>query len=163
MRGGDWEKRGHGAGILDLPFAPRQMLALPGGKLVVADSFGGELALVDLRGKRTESIRSLQVHNIRGLTLDRQGKGVLLTHQVLYPQGRTVAGDIRSGNVIANLIRRLSLDVVLDPRADLLRDDWLTHLGDVERGAGDPAGLAGSDDGRYVIPLSAANERATGR
>lgn len=149
--------------ILDLPFAPRQMLALPGSRLLVADSFGGELALVDLRGKRTESIRSLQVHNIRGLTLDRRGKGVLLTHQVLYPQGRTVAGDIRSGNVIANLIRRLSLDVVLDPRADLLRDDWLTQLGDVERGAGDPAGLSEIDDGRFVVALSGVNELAIGQ
>jgi YVTN family beta-propeller protein len=149
--------------ILDLLFAPRHMLALPGNRLLVADSFGGELALVNLRANHIESIRSLQVHNIRGLTLDRQRKGVLLTHQVLFPQGRTVPGDIRSGNVIANLIRRLSLDVVLDPRADLLRDDWLTQLGDVERGAGDPAGLAEINDGRFVVAFSGVNELAIGQ
>jgi cytochrome c peroxidase len=149
--------------VLDLPFAPRHLLALPGGsKVLVADAFGGELAVVDLRQRKTESVRGLLAHNIRGLALDRQRKGVLLSHQALYPQGRTVPGDIRSGNVIGNFVRRLALDVVLDPRADLLKDDRVTPLGDVERGAGDPAGVAEADDGRLVVALAGVNEIAVG-
>jgi mono/diheme cytochrome c family protein/DNA-binding beta-propeller fold protein YncE len=150
--------------VLDLPFAPRHMLALPGGaRMLVADSFGGELALVDLRQRRLASVRRLQAHNIRGLALDRSRKEVLVTHQVLFPQGRTVAGDIRSGNVVGNFVRRLSLEVILDPHADLLQGSRPVPLGDIERGAADPAGVAETADGRLLVALAGVHELAIGR
>jgi cytochrome c peroxidase len=159
-----WRKGQFESTVLDLPFAPRHMLTLPGdAKVLVADSFGGELAVADLRRRQVESVRSLPAHNVRGLALDRQRQGVLVSHQVLYSQGHTVAGDIRSANLIANLVRRLSLDVVLNPRADLLKDDRRIMLGDVEAGAGDPAGVAELDDGRLLVALAGVNEVAIGQ
>jgi YVTN family beta-propeller protein len=149
---------------VDLPFAPRRLLAVPGGaKLIVADAFGGRLAVVDLARKRVESVRGLAAHNVRGLALDRRRKSLLLAHQVLHAQGRTVRGDIVSGNVIANNVSRLSLAAVLDPLADIQRDDRLYALGDIERGAGDPAEVAETEDGRVLVTLAGVNELAVGR
>lgn len=150
--------------VLDLPFAPRCQLMVPGtAKLIVADSFGGKIALVDLQRKQVASVRTLQVHNIRDLRLDRQGTSVLFTHQVLYSQGHPTPGDIQSGNLIANNVRRLSLASVLNPLADLLRDEQLYTLGDIERGAGDPAEVAESFDGTILVTLAGVNELALGR
>jgi YVTN family beta-propeller protein len=149
---------------VDLPFAPRRLLAVPGGaKMIVADAFGGRLAVLDLARRRVESVRGLAAHNVRGLALDRRRKGLLLAHQVLHAQGRTVPGDIVSGNVIANNVSRLALAAVLDPLADIQRDDRLYALGDIERGAGDPGEVAETADGRMLVTLAGVNELAVGR
>jgi YVTN family beta-propeller protein len=150
--------------LIDLPFAPRRLLPLPGGpRVLAADGFGGQLAVVNLASCKVESVRRLLAHNVRGLALDRGGKSVLLAHQVLHAQGRTVPGDVVSGNVIANQARKLSLADVLDPLADVGRDERLYQLGDIERGAGDPAQLAEAPDGQLLVALAGVNELAVGR
>jgi YVTN family beta-propeller protein len=150
--------------VLDLPFAPRCQLLVPGrSKLLVADSFGSQLAVVDLRRRTIEAVRSLAaVHNIRDLVLDRHRKNVWLTNQLLHSQGRPTPSDIRSGNLLANEVRRLSLAAVLDPRAELLQNDQVYALGDIERGAGDPAAVAELDDGTMLVTLAGINELAIG-
>src|SRR5207302_1892420 len=58
--------------VVDLPFAPRRQLLVPGtSKVIVADAFAGSLALVDLRRRALDSVRHLASHNLRGLALDR--------------------------------------------------------------------------------------------
>jgi YVTN family beta-propeller protein len=53
---------------VDLPFAPRLQLFLPKARrLLVADSHGGQVAVVDPARGKVESLRSLPGHNIRGL------------------------------------------------------------------------------------------------
>jgi YVTN family beta-propeller protein len=156
--------RGQAALALDLPFAPRRQLLVPGtGKLVVADAFGDRLAVVDLRRRKVESVRSLAGHNFGGPALDRQRKGLLLTHQLLHEHGRTTSGDIRNGSLVSNHVRRLSLAAVLDPSADALRDERLYTLGDVERGAGDPGRVAETEDGQVLVTLAGVHELAIGR
>ncbi|MCI0462599.1 MAG: hypothetical protein L0Z62_37085 [Gemmataceae bacterium] len=169
--------------VLDLPFAPRRLLPLPGGsRVLVADAFGGRLAVVDLKRKEVESVRALGAHNIRGLALSRSGepsrtkagvplgsrhlqggRSVWVAHQVLHGQGRTTIGDIVSGNVITNNVRSLSRATVLDPLADLLREDRLYAVGDIERGAGDPAEVAEGIDGQVLVTLAGVSELAIGR
>lgn len=128
---------------ISLPFAPRKQLALPGGaKIVVADAFGGRLAVVDAERGLVESVRSLPGHNIRGLALSADGKQLFLTQQLLVEDTPTRADDIRWGNVITNGVRSLSLDDVLKPDADLMRHCRLQPLGVFRRGAADPTGLA---------------------
>jgi YVTN family beta-propeller protein len=154
----------HPAAVLDLPFAPRRQLPVPGtSRLLVADAFGGKLALVDLGRKAVESVRALNAHNLRGLALDRGGKNLLLTQQVLYSQGRTTQNEITTSNLIANNLVKLPLATVLDPRADLTRDDRTYALGDVERGAGDPADAAETEGGLHLITLAGTNELLLGR
>jgi len=149
---------------IDLPFAPRCLLLPPGrSELIVTDAFGGKLAVVDVRQRKLASVRSFPIHNIRGLRLDRQGKHLWLTHQTLNARGHTVAGDIRAGNVIDNHVRKLLLADVLDPWADVTRNEHVYPLGDVERGAGDPAEAAESFDGHLLVTLAGVNELAIGR
>jgi YVTN family beta-propeller protein len=150
--------------VLDLPFAPRRQLLLPGGaKLVVADAFGDQLAVVDLRRRALESVRGLaEVHNIRGLALDRRGKDLLLTHQTLSSRGRPTPDDIRSGHLIDNRILRLPVAKVLEPSAGLRESGRQITLGDVERGAGDPAEAAENDGGQFLVTLAGTNELAVG-
>jgi YVTN family beta-propeller protein len=150
---------------IDLPFAPRQQLLSPDGtKLIVADAFAGKIALVDFERRVLESVRDLaDVHNIRGFAWSRDGKGLWLTHQILHSQGHPNPGEIRAGSVVSNHLRKLSKATVLDARTDLLRDELIYSLGDIERGAGDPAALAELGDGRLLITLAGINEFLIGR
>lgn len=153
------------AKILDLPFAPRRQLLVPGtGKVVVADSFAGGLAVLDLKTQTVESTRTLAaVHNIRGLAVDRRRENLILTHQTLHAQGHSNAGDIRSGNLIANNLHLLSLARVFDPLADLQATDRLYSLGDVEKGAGDPADVVETSDGSVLVAFAGVNELGIGQ
>lgn len=150
--------------VIDLPFAPRRQLHLPGSsQLLVADSFGSELALVNLHQLRIERVRSVSsVHNIRGLALDHERKNVLLTHQTLYGTGHANPGEIQSGNLIANDLRKLSLDVARNPVADLMREHRVHPLGDIALGAGDPGDVVEAESGQTLITFSGVNELALG-
>src|SRR5262249_51681079 len=152
------------ARTIDLPFAPRHQLPLPGGsKLVVADSFGGRLAVVDVGRGDVESLRTLPAHNIRGLALSSDGNRVLLAHQVLNVLATTSFDDVHWGTLLTNTLRAVPLADVLDPKADLLRRSDMHHLGDVGRGAADPAGLAVLSDGRVLLTLCGVGELAIGK
>ena len=150
--------------FVDLPFAPRRQLLLnDSSKVIVADSFGGKIAVIDARRTKLDSVRDLAVHNIRGLSLEPGRKNVWLTHQVLHAQGRTTKGDITTDNVVTNNLRQLSLAALLDPSSDVMSKDRLYFLGDVERGASDPAEVAETPDGRLLVGLAGASELAIGR
>jgi YVTN family beta-propeller protein len=150
--------------VVELPFAPRCQLMLPDHrKLVVADAFGGRLAVVDLNRDEVESVRVLPAHNIRGLARTPDGARLLLSHQVLSRRATTSFDDIHWGNLLTNNVRSLSLAAVLDPKADLLRDSTLHQLGDVGHGTADPSGLAVEPDGDVVVALGGVNEVTVGR
>jgi YVTN family beta-propeller protein len=147
---------------IDLPFAPcKQLLVGDGKKLIVADGFGGRLGVVDMGRGALESVRWLPGHNIRGLALSRDGESLFLVHQVLNPLARTTRHDILWGNLITNDFRALVLANVLDPKADLLRDGALQHLGDVNGGAGDPSAVAVADR-QVIIALAGINKIIVG-
>jgi YVTN family beta-propeller protein len=147
---------------VSLPFAPRQQLYLPEqGKLVVADSFGGRLALVDVRHGTVESVRSLPAHNVRGLVRSADGSRLLLAHQLLSSRASSKFDDVHWGNLLTNNVRVLRLRDVVDPRADLLKEGYLHYLGTVDRGAGDPSGVAVSGE-RVLVTLGGVDELALG-
>lgn len=150
--------------VLDLPFAPRRQLRLPdSSRLAVADAFGAQVAVIDLARPGVESVRGFEGHNLRGLALSRDRQHLLLAHQVLHREGRPNAGDIRSGSLLANHLRLFSVDTLRDPRVDLLKGERIYNLGDIERGAGDPAALAETGDGLILVCLAGANELLVGR
>jgi YVTN family beta-propeller protein len=145
-----------------LPFAPRGVLVLPGGeKIVVADAFGGRLAVVDAQRGIVDSVRAVPGHNLRGLAVSADGKELLLAQQVLAEDTPTRADDIRWGNVVTNGVRVLALDDVLRPDADLLRHSQLHALGEFGCGAADPAALTVMD-GKIVVALAGTGEVAFG-
>jgi YVTN family beta-propeller protein len=147
---------------IPLPFAPREQLLLPGGnQLVVADAFGGNLAVVNVQRGVVESVRGVPGHNIRGLALSADGKQLLVSQQLLTEDTATRADDIRWGNVISNGVRSVALEDVTHPSADLLQHSRLLPLGEFLHGAADPAGLAVAD-GKIVVALAGTGEVAFG-
>jgi YVTN family beta-propeller protein len=152
------------ARVIALPFAPRELLPVRGGaKLIVADSFGGQLGVVDVRRGELESVRTLPAHNIRGLALGPDEKELLVTHQVLNGLAHTTQDEIHWGNLMTNDLRILPLAGVLTPRADLLRGSRVIPLGEADRGAGDPAGVAATSDGTIVVALAGVGQVTWGR
>ena len=149
---------------IDLPFAPnRQLVLANSSRLLLADAFGGELAVIDLDSGALSHTVSLPGHNVRGLAINPDERWLLVAQQVLSPLARTVRDDIHWGNLIANVIRRVPLNAVLAPGADVLAGSSLFHLGDVGHGSGDPAGLAITADGTLVVSLGGINETAVVR
>ncbi|MCI0376786.1 MAG: c-type cytochrome [Gemmataceae bacterium] len=147
---------------LDLPFAPRRLLFVNNSKLLVADSFGGKLAVVDVPGKKVDSLRDLPAHNIRGLALARDRKTVILAHQFMFATGRPNPGQIQSGDLISNKLTFLLLDDLLRPGADIWRNGRSHDFGDIEQGAGDPGDVAQGPSGETIVSLSGTQELAIG-
>src|SRR5262249_56559808 len=98
---------GRGAGgRWALPFAPRLQLYLPKARrLLVADSHGGQVAVVDPARGKAESVRALPAHNIRGLAASPSGESVLVAHQILNALATTSRDDIHWGNLLTNNLR----------------------------------------------------------
>jgi cytochrome c peroxidase len=150
---------------VELPFSPRNLALVRGGsKLVVADAFGGRLAVVDRTNATLESVRSLPGHNIRGLAPSPDGRALVVAHQVLHRLARTTFEDVHWGSLLSNHLRVLRLDAVLAPGSDaaLLRGSRLLDLGDVGNAAGDPGGLAFDRGGNLVVALAGVGEIAVG-
>lgn len=143
---------------IPLSFAPREMLVANGRSLIVADAFGGNLAVIDLGRREVESVRPLPAHNIRGLALSSDGKQLYVAHQTLSPLARTTSDDIRWGNLIGNHVRSLALRNVLNPDTDLLKDSELHSLGEVDEGAADPGALAVTSDGKLLVASSGTGQ-----
>ena len=119
------------AASIDLPFCPRELAAFAdGSRLVVADAFGGRIAVVDLRRRAIESVRSLPAHNIRGLAPSPDGQTLVVAQQVLRRLARTTFEDVHWGSLVSNHLRILRLDAVLAPGSDseLLRGSRLLDL-----------------------------------
>jgi len=149
-------------GGVNLPFPPRRMVVAPPEKLIVADAFGGGLAVVDLKRGEVDSVRTLPAHNIGGLALSADGERLLLTQQYLNARADTKADDIHWGFLMTNSVRSLRLAAVLDPRTDVVPGGRLDHLGEPGRGAGDPAGLAALPGGSVLVALAGVGELAVG-
>jgi cytochrome c peroxidase len=150
-----------------LSFAPGQHLLLPKyDKAVVADAFGGKLAVVDLKSFQVESVRELPAHNIRHLAWQSAAAGdngtrkperIVLAHQFGNHLSRPTQDDIHWGMFLNNGLRTLQLNVVLDPRARLLSKSRFEALGDIGRGAGDPSGFVNTGSDYVIATLSGVN------
>jgi YVTN family beta-propeller protein len=142
-----------------LPFAPRSQLLLPARNLlIVADSFAGKIGVIDVRQWKLHCVRDLPAHNIRGMTAG--GSQIILSHQHLNPKAQTTFDDVHWGSVLTNNLRVLSIERLLNPRDDVLRDGSLSYLGDVGHAAGDPAAVARTGDGTLLVCLAGVNEVA---
>lgn len=160
----DLEGQPRVAWMLDLPIAPRAQLWLEGhGRLLVADAFGGRLALVDPARGSVADWRQLPAHNIRGLGLARGGQMLLVAHQMLNDLAHSIRNDIHWGLLMSNDLRWLRVDALLAGGDRLYRGGHMHPLGDAGRGGADPGGLAVAPDGTVVVTLSGVNEVAFGK
>jgi YVTN family beta-propeller protein len=150
-------------GSLELPFSPRELAMFPGiSKLVVADAFGGRLAVVDLARRSIDSVRTLPAHNIRGLAFSPDGRALLIAHQVLNRLAQASFDDVHWGLLIRNHLRVVQTEALLKAGSDeaLLDGGRLFDLGDVGYAAGDPGAIAIDPRGNLIVALSGADEVA---
>eukprot|EP00913_Durusdinium_trenchii_P022799 g21403.t1 len=134
----------HKAATISLPFEPRHMCFAEGRKrLLVAGSFAGMLAVIDSSALRLVAVRQLQGHNIRGLTLSSDGKGLLTAQQMLNPIARSTFDDVHWGNMVSNVMYSFAMnDVLSSADVDLRRNRQEIHLGEPDHAAGDPGAIA---------------------
>src|SRR5262249_52972034 len=131
-------------------------------KLLAADAFGGRLAVVDVRQRVFESIRSLPVHNIRGLTVAPDGQTLVLAHQSLNPLAQASFDDVHWGMLVRNQLRVVRTDDLGRPGPDsvLAGGSRTFDLGDVGYAAGDPGAVAYDSRGNLLIALAGVGEVA---
>jgi YVTN family beta-propeller protein len=143
--------------VIPLPFAPRAQCVLPdGAQVVVADAFGGHLALVDADAGRLLPVRQVTGHNMGGLALAGDGKGLLISHQILDQHAPTTRENVEHGVLMANVVRLLPLDRLLAGGEELDGSGRLIRLDS----AGDPAGLAVLDGGQVAVALGGVDQVA---
>lgn len=140
------------AGTVELPFVAGQTAAIGNGRFLVADAFGGSLAVLDATSGDVISRSQLRGHNIRGLL--RNGEEVLIAHQILSQTARTELADVHWGTLMQNVISRVTIDSLLagKPKSSTIA------LGDVENGAADPGRMVRLPDGRIAVVLSGVDE-----
>lgn len=147
---------------IDLPFSPRLTLPLRDATLLVADAFGGRLAVVDAGRATVEAVHALPAHNVRGLALSHDGERIVLAHQTLQPETPATTDALHWGNLVTNNVRVLRAAEVLTAGGDPLRRSDLAQLGGPGAGAADPAGVAVAAGGRIVTALGGVGELAVG-
>jgi DNA-binding beta-propeller fold protein YncE len=158
--------------IVDLPFVPLLQCFLDDQILLVAAAHGGELAVVDAVTGKLKSHQQLIGHNIRGLSMTTKAAGnktgivepgLLLAHQILNVASSTTRSTISWGGVISNTLHEI-------PIRDLLKSSSketaerihgsLFPLGREGQGAGDPADVVVSRDGKVYVALRGVDEVA---
>jgi DNA-binding beta-propeller fold protein YncE len=144
-----------------VPFAPRCQCGLPGAsQVVVADAFGGHLALVDAARGRLIAVHEIKGHNLRGLAVSADGQRLLIAHQILDQHTPVMEEKIWSGQVMTNMVSSVPLDQLSKPKADLDKVRELISLKGPGQGAGDPAGIAILDREQFAVALAGTNEIA---
>jgi YVTN family beta-propeller protein len=152
------------ASVLDLPFAPRCQLLLPDRQvLLVADSFGGRLALVDPASRKLTATREFPGHNVRGLEVSADGKMLLVAHQMLNELAHSIRNDIHWGLLMSNDLRWLKVDSVLAGGKDLYHGAHMHPLGEAGKGGGDPGGIDVAADGTVCVAISGVDQVAIGK
>lgn len=149
---------------LDLPFAPREQILVQNDRLlIVADAFGGRLAIVDPHAGRLLFVRELPAHNIRGLGLSPDGKMLVVAHQLLNELAHTVHNDVHWGLLLSNDLRWLRVDRILDRQSEWFEGSHMQPIGEAGRGGADPGRLVVAADGTVVVTVSGTDELAWGR
>lgn len=148
---------------IDLPFAADRQLVLDERHVLVADAFGGHLAVIDVSERCIEAHREINGHNIRGLALSADRKEVLITHQIMLSITATTKSRIGWGGVVSNSLQRISVAELLKPyESDHVETrsvyGRLYPLGEERNAAGDPAGVTTCLDGREFVALAGVHQ-----
>ena len=101
------------AAALSLPFAPRKLLLTrDGSRLIVADSFDGQLAVVNPSHLSLKSVTRFPGCNIRGLAQSLDGDRLFVSHQKINPMAHTTKDDLRWGLLVTNHVRMLDMEAI---------------------------------------------------
>ncbi|WP_158265570.1 cytochrome c peroxidase [Blastopirellula marina] len=149
---------------LILPFAPREILFEPTGQtLLVADNFGGKLALVDMAEFSLQHVREFPAHNIRAMVLSLDQTKVLFAHQMLNSLAVTNTNDIHWGLVMSNDLRWIDLARVLNPADDFYGEGFMHPIGEPGKGGGDPTDIAVIDADQAIVTMGGTGQAGIGK
>ncbi len=152
------------AGAVRLPFCPRALLPLEcEDALLVADGFGGQIAVVELPGMKLAQVREIPAHNIRAMRLHPRGTHVLVAHQILNDLARTTHNDVHWGVLMSNVLRWVPLSNLMRLDRPVLQGTHVHLLGDSRFGGADPTDVAVTVDYRVIVTLGGADHVAVGR
>ena len=147
--------------VIDLPFNPRLQLLVDGDRrLIVADSFGGHVAAIDVRRSTLVAVRTIEGHGIRGLALSHDGRRVRFAQMQIESHMPTSRESIAAGYLVGNLVRSVRVDLLTRP-ADTVEPvgQWqLESLGINKNAAGDPGPLAATAGGGMVICITGVDQ-----
>lgn len=141
----------------DLPFAPRQQWWSPDGtRLLVADSFEGRIAAIDVDGRQMLGVTRIEGHNIRGMTATSDGTRLLVTHQIINRQEPTTHSRVFWGALMGNVLRSINIDHIWKRTATPNEESDITRwqiypLGEPTDAAGDPGHVMHSGDTTVVL------------
>lgn len=153
-----WGTKDSGVG-LGMGMMPSKLLLFNNdSKILIADSFGGQLHVVDVwTNRRIQGTRNLPGHNIGGLAWDQANDRILISHQILNPLARANHNDIRWGNLMENVVRSLKVQDLLNPDSDNFRfDEKVYYLG---KDAADPGGIV-TFNGGFAVALTGVDKVA---
>jgi hypothetical protein len=154
--------------VIDLPFAPRELCLIDDERrLVIADSFGGHLAIIDLEDRVLESVCLVEGHNIRGLLWDATDRQLLIAQQLLDEQLPTTESHVSWGGIVNNVIRSVPLEELLPrnssakkPVARRLTRWGIAPVAKTERAGADPGRMLQLEGDRLVVALGGVGEIA---
>ncbi|MCA9199445.1 MAG: hypothetical protein KDA87_17990 [Planctomycetales bacterium] len=143
---------------IDLDFAPKRQLPLADGTVLVADAFGGHLAVVDVDDAKIRKTHHLSSsHNIADMALAADGQSVLMTMLTSNHEYPTTQSNVHWGDVMSTLVRHVSLAEVHAGVPEQTADR-VHFLGHPDRATGDPTGLLLTSEQRQIICFSGVNE-----
>ena len=145
-------------------FCPRLQILTPDGKhLVVANAFDGGLNVVDVATNEAVKSNRIPGQNIRGLAWSNDGQRLYVSQQVLSPLAETSVSDIHWGALVANVIRSIPIDSLIDRNLVANSGSRVYLLSEIGNGSGDPASIAVTSDGTIIVALGGSGEVAFGR
>jgi YVTN family beta-propeller protein len=149
---------------VSLGFSPSRSILLPNSHiLVVADAFGGRLALIDTQSNQVTRELEIPGHNIRGMALSADGRQLLLTHSILTESAATTRDNVFWGILMTSNMRVIPISALLDSTKNPVREAHTHFFGDPGNAAGDPEALAVLQDGTTIVCLAGVGDVAVGR
>jgi YVTN family beta-propeller protein len=145
--------------LVELPvgFAPRLQLILDDNHILVADAFGGKLALLDVGERTVRELRPIKGGNIRGLALSHDRQSVVFAHSIQNPLAYTDFNDVHWGMLTQNVLREIPLSKLLD-QTYTAADVKVRQVGQPGFGAADLAGLVQQANGEWLVLSSGTGD-----
>lgn len=144
---------------IPLSFNPRAIAFTPDGeRLLVADAFGGNLAVIDWRTRKVAAVHRLDGHNLHGFAVDVERRTVAVVGQQLDPQLPATAANLRSGALLKNRLWRMAYDRLSEPTPLAATEVEIVELDQYGVGAGDPIAVALTPGGETLIALGGTAE-----
>ncbi len=150
--------------VWDVAIAPREMIGLGQGRgLLVADSFGREVMVLDPKDGRIIVNHDFFGTSIRGLAI--HGNDLVTLHAMLNEFSRTDQNEIHWGVLLANDVRLIDVDLLLKEKSDRIYvGGRVNPVGVPGNGAAEPTKLAvHAPTGKVAVAIGGTDMVGLGR